>query len=245
MSPSNTPRYVTSHGGPPNGGRAPGMRRYQTSPPPAPPPYTLQPAVKVTEVVHAPAVSIPVCPLPVYASQPSMTVARVTTPVIQAPSERPTVPGETLDGRRVQFDDGSSYLFPRDYTSFHFVSNGHRPWEAPGQVFNFTTYKVPVTTTVRDLITHLGVPVTSTNKLGIAEILEAGGGSWKRGTTFVPINKKHEIAKIREKLGDQYSDDALAGLVPNDRCDETIKEVGWSETAGRTKKPIWLAVYQG
>ena len=257
MSPPNNLRYVTGDGGPPNGGRAPGMPlppRYRVVSPAPPPPYTPQPPTVVQTVVHQ---------YPVYVSQPQMTVARVVNPlVIQGPPvvtvpavsvpptplpERPSVPGETLDGKKVLFDDGSSYLFPKDYTTFHLVAKDHRPWENPGKEFHFTTHKVPCTTTVRELVSLLGVPVTSTNKLGIAECLESGGGVWKRGTTFVPIDKDYEITKIRTRLGGDtkgYSDGALAGLLPDDRCDETIKQVGWSEKAGKSKKPIWLAVYQ-
>ncbi|MCJ1475058.1 hypothetical protein MMC13_003718 [Lambiella insularis] len=226
-------RYITPHGGPPSGGRPPGMpcrmpARAPTLsifPEPPPPPYSSSPPPLLAHTSLPAAIPFTgfypwshFVPWPA-ALIPIATGAHHQSPVSPPPPARPEdPPGAKLDGAKIEFDDGiSTYIFPEHHTIIHLVAHGHQPWEYPGERLTFTVHKVPCSMPIKELIRRLGCPGVYDHERGVVECHEVGGGVWLKGSTF----RLHE-----------------------DQSKQRIEEVGWTPSRGTTRKPIWLAVYK-
>ncbi|KAL9122498.1 MAG: hypothetical protein Q9187_000955, partial [Circinaria calcarea] len=192
MDPAPT-RYVGgSNGGPPQGGRAPGLRPgtgphnvsappppYQRHPPMrvvGPIPLVVQPVIQYVPVVQqAWLVARPRLPSPQTPPTPAVTPppARAQVP------DRPTIPGETMKGKQVTFDNGATYLFPEKVVTIMFINNNFQPWKNPGVPFEHTTHYIDCSSTVRHLMSQLGIPITAPNEWGIIEAEELGSGRWR------------------------------------------------------------------
>lgn len=229
-------RYITVHGGPPNGGRPPGMPSrtparvptFSMFPEPPPPPYTPNPPPFFSRAPqpaplpfsgfypwsHFMSCPAPLIPVPIGARPPSPP----SPPPPAAPARPEDLPGAKLEGAKIEFDDGiSSYIFPEEHTIIHFVRHGHQPWDHPGELLTFTSHKVPCSMPIKELIRRLGCPGDYEQARGVVECLEVGGGVWLRGSTF----RLHE-----------------------DKSKQRLEEVGWTPSRGTTRKPTWLAVYK-
>jgi len=123
-----------------------------------------------------------------------------------------------LDGISVGFPDGLNYIFPAKHTVIHVVAGSHHPWNHPGSLFGFTRHKVPCMMTVKELIGRLGATEGGDDKNGITECLECGDGTWLKGSTFF---KK------------------------DDKSKQTLEALGWDESRGEEKKPVWVALHKG
>ena len=232
-------RYITPRGGPPNGGRAPGMStRYlgYSMFPEAPPPYTSpQPSFFSQPLSVAPTPFLgfmpqphPLpCPYPLILSpmglttQPAPPPDSALPPPVQpvTPSPEPEdLEGAKLDGAKITFDDGiTGYIFPEKHVTVHLMRNEHQPWDNPGAVFTFTVHKVPCMMPIKELIRRVGAPGSSDNERGIVECINQGNGRWLKGSVF-----KHG----------------------EDESKQRMEEVGWNESRGTSREPLWLAVYK-
>jgi len=136
-----------------------------------------------------------------------------------ASEERPKdPPGAKLEGAKVSLDDGTStYIFPEQHTRIHLMGFEHQPWDHPGEQFKFTVHKTPCMMTIKGLIRQLGAPGEGDEQRGIVECINVGDGRWIKGSVF--------------KLSD-------------DKSKQKLEEIGWNESRGTTREPIWLAVYK-
>lgn len=218
-------RYVTVDGGPPMGGQPP-----QAPPPPLaspPPPYS----ASVLAIPPRPDLGyVEVRWNPVWPMQPAPT--RQPAPPASAPRPPPchaplptgsnvaskVPPGMQLEGTYVSFPDGLNYIFPAKHTVIHVVAGGYHPWDNPGSNFGFTRHKVPCMMTVKELIGQLGATKGGDDKNGITECLECGDGSWIKGSTF---------------------------FAKDDKSKQTLEALGWDETRGKERKPVWVALHKG
>ncbi|MCJ1240083.1 hypothetical protein MMC14_008083 [Varicellaria rhodocarpa] len=260
MSPNDL-RYITSDGGPPMGGRAPGMAlitQEAASPRPPPPPYSIQTPFYIA--TGPPAVTYQATPTMMYLPQPTFTVATIPTPpppqvslvcapplalpAPAAPSDN--IPGETLRGSKMKFADGTGFLFPETTTEIHFITNGAQPWSQPNQNVPFVVEHVDVSWTVRRLISRLGIEPKGKGERGIAECFEGGNGTWTKGGVFMPIDETHMKAHITLTYGsaikDPFVQDILNAHRKQDGCNATLESLGWNNTRGTTAKPVWLAL---
>ncbi|MCJ1287095.1 hypothetical protein MMC26_006443 [Xylographa opegraphella] len=243
MPPTTRIHYRTTHGGPPNGGvppertRASALAALSGPPPPyfQPPTYTAHP-VRIVEIT-TPSPQ-PCAPPPYVGYLPCSPLTPYAIPVMQVPlgfyppplpppppsqppaRPQPTEPpGATMDGAKIEFDDGmSTYIFPEDHAVIHFMNNEHQPWEHPYVEFGFTVHKVPCSMPIKELIRRLGCPGTYDPHRGIVECFETGNGAWIKGSTF----RLHQ-----------------------DRSKQRLEDVGWTKSRGTDRKPVWLAVYKG
>ena len=154
-------------------------------------------------------------------SQPSPPqIWAAPTPVQPVtPSPEPeALEAAKLDGAKIEFEDGTtSYIFPEKHVTVHLMRNEHQPWDSPGTVFGFTAHKVPCMMPIKELIRRLGAPGSSDRERGIVECINQGDGRWLKGSVF----------KLNE-----------------DKSDQRMEEVGWNESRGTSREPLWLAVYK-
>ncbi len=111
-----------------------------------------------------------------------------------------------------------NYIFPEKHTVLHVVAGGHLPWDHPGTSFGFTRHKVPCSMTVKELIRQLGATKGGDDKNGITECLEVGGGVWIKGSSF---------------------------FQKDDKSKQSLGAIGWDESRGKERKPVWIAVQKG
>ena len=131
-----------------------------------------------------------------------------------APPPHPTLPpGCTLNGSNLIFENGSNYLFSKQHTSIYYFLEGHQPWAPTGDRAKIMRLVVPTSLTVQDLILQLGVGDPKVH--GVSECLELGDGGFLKGQSFM--------------LGDNKSKQTLAAL-------------GWNESRGNGRRPVWIAV---
>lgn len=123
-----------------------------------------------------------------------------------------------LDGTYISLPNGFNYLFPEKHTVLHVVAGGHLPWENPGQEFGFTRHKAPCTMTIKELIRQLGATKGDDDKNGITECMEGGDGGWIIGSSFFQKDEKSS---------------------------QTLEALGWDESRGKERKPVWIAVHKG
>ncbi len=123
-----------------------------------------------------------------------------------------------LEGTALGLPDGSNYLFPEKHTVLHVIAGGHLPWENPGNNFGFTRHKVPCVMTIKELIRQLGATKGGDDKNGITECIERGDGAWIIGSTF---------------------------FQKDDKSKQTLEALGWDESRGKDRKPVWIAVHKG
>lgn len=123
-----------------------------------------------------------------------------------------------LDGTYIGLPDGLNYLFPEKHTVLHVVAGGHHPWDNPASNFGFTRHKVPCMMTVKELIRQLGATDGGDDKNGITECIECGDGAWIKGSTF---------------------------FQKDDKSKQSLEALGWDESRGKDKKPVWIALHKG
>lgn len=225
MSGNPRIRYVTADGGPPMGGQPPQAPAAPVASPP--PPYSAsvlaippRPDYGYVQVPWNPV--WPVQPAPPPLPTPATSAPRPPPPQAPQPTTSSVVsklpPGMQLDGTSVGFPDGLNYIFPAKHTVIHVVTGSHHPWDHPGSIFGFTRHKVPCMMTVKELIGQLGATEGGDDKNGITECLECGDGTWLKGSTFF---KK------------------------DDKSKQTLEDLGWDESRGKEKKPVWVALQKG
>ena len=218
-------RYVTADGGPPMGGQPPQAPTAPFSPPP--PPYSAsilaippRPDYGYVEVRWNPA--WPMQPAPPPLPTPAAPAPRSPPSHSPQPTTSSVISklprGMQLDGTYIGFPDGSNYLFPAKHTILHVVAGGYHPWDNPGTTFGFTRHKVASMMTVRELLGQLGSTGGGDDKNGITECIECGDGAWIKGSTFF---KK------------------------DDKSKQTLEALGWDESRGTDRKPVWLALHKG
>ena len=230
-------RYITPHGGPPNGGRAPGMpTRFSSYSmfPEAPPPYAPHQSSFFSQPFPTPSFldfmpqphPLP-CPFPLMfpsigpIPQPTPPPFSAAAPLAQpvTPSREPEdLEGAKLDGAKIKFHDGTTgYIFPEKHVTVHLMRHEHQPWDNPLARFTFTVHKVPCMMPIKELIRRVGAPGSSDRERGIVECINQGNGHWLKGSVF----------KLDE-----------------DKSKQRMEEVGWNESRGTSREPLWLAVYK-
>lgn len=225
MAPALRRQYYTTHGGPPQGGRAPGMPPRHAQPPYAwsamftatpffptfcPPPQAQDPPPAYTPTLPQPSpLMVPVFSTPTWYSGPPQT------PAPPVDNDYPYPPGSKLDGSRPRFDNGEWYIFPTKHTTFHIVEPlDYKPWERPQATFRFQPYRCPTNITIKELIRQVVQKVgEDESKAGVVEMLERGGGVWTKGSEF---------------------------HLDEDKSKQTLASIGWDEERGTARKPIWL-----
>jgi hypothetical protein len=98
------------------------------------------------------------------------------------------------------------------------VKGDFDPLASPRTEFKFWIFKVPTIITVGDLIHQLGARTGGNDKCGITELLEVGDGSWAKGVTI---------------------------FQKDDQKKQTMAAMGWDETRGVTKAPVWIKLHKG
>ncbi|KAH0545400.1 hypothetical protein FGG08_000541 [Glutinoglossum americanum] len=187
-----------------------------------PPPYAI--AVQQIPAVAGPRLQARPHPVPHYFAGPIAPAAPPAPPAAPAapaagvPPNDDAPPGARFGGNRDGLPRGASYLYPAKHTTIHVVKGNFDPLTNPGTEFNFWVFKVATILTIGDLILQLGGRAGGNDKCGITELLEVGDGSWAKGITI---------------------------FQKDDQKKQTMAAVGWDETRGAAKGPVWLKVHKG
>ncbi|KAH0542305.1 hypothetical protein GP486_008648 [Trichoglossum hirsutum] len=199
-------------------------------PPAAPPPPYAALAGPPNPPIAGPRIPVRPHPFHLFGPLPLPPAALPAAPVAAPPPAPPAAaappaadedypPGTHFDGSRDGLPAGTSYLFPKKHTTVYVVKGSFDPLANPRTEFDFWMFKVPTILTVGDLIHQLGARTGGSDKCGVTELLEVGDGSWAKGVTIF-LND------------DNQKKQALAAL-------------GWDETRGAAKPPVWLKLHKG
>ena len=206
------------------GGQPPQGPAVPFSPPP--PPYSASlPVPPRPDYGHVQTVWNPAWPMQ-PAPPPLPTSARADPRPAPPPKQAPAAttvssklpPGMRLDGTCIGLPNGFNYLFPEKHTVLHVIADAHHPWENPGSNFGFNRLKAPCMMTVKELIRQLGATKGGDDKNGITECIECGDGTWIKGSTF---------------------------FQKDDKSGQTLEALGWDQSRGKDRKPVWIAVHKG
>ncbi len=171
---------------------------------------------------------------PVYGGYPPNQPAANSTPIYGAAPPAPGVPGGAVGtlppGARVRGElpvfpnRNSGYIFSKKQCEFNIIEGRTKPWKEPGCEIKFTTARADCRMNMKEFIEQVGAPArapprSSDVEVGICEVIEAGDGSWQKGSQFL--------------LGDSVA-----------RLGQTLAEVGWDELRGEAGlgKPVWLVL---
>jgi hypothetical protein len=113
---------------------------------------------------------------------------------------------------------GFAQLLPRHVVHLHIVQSGVVPYAAPQSDFRFKLVRAPTNMTVLELLTVLGATRGAAGQNGVTECVEVGEGVWAQGVSV---------------FGDK-----------ND-AKKTLAQMGWDQTRGDTRHPVWLVVHRG
>ncbi|KAL8718772.1 MAG: hypothetical protein Q9225_004135 [Loekoesia sp. 1 TL-2023] len=246
--PEPTQYFRTLSGEPPNGGVPPGTTFYpvfeQTPalvhpvespppPPPPPPPYGMhQCTTQIDPRMWLPPQQAFMPSPPQQAFPPPMQPpiymqhfpfhAQLIFPPPPPPSPAPspaqwTPPGASLLGQPAPNFDGVDYLYPRDHTVLHIILDKFMQLDTATRLPKWEARLFPTGLTVRELVKQLGAPDEEENKYGVMEVHEVGDGRWAAGQTIL--------------LGSEYEK-------------KTLREIGWTETRGFARKPVWLKIHK-
>ena len=120
-----------------------------------------------------------------------------------------------------------------EMTTVNMISHGHKPWEQPGEEFDFVAYEIDSGITIRTLIKRLVIPAGH----GVCETVEIGNGHWLQADSYVPVDRDAFVAQTRAAFA-QLSEDVLKGLTLGEKCDQTLEEAGWEG------KVVWLTSWK-
>ncbi|MCJ1371164.1 hypothetical protein MMC20_002379 [Loxospora ochrophaea] len=225
MSGGGRTYYITPDGRVPNAGAPPGRHPHQAQ---SPPPYTQQPAPSSAPApAPAPTNNFPSVPRPDYGymplDQPAWRPLQPAPPqrapaAAPTPVVRPLPPGAKLNGKVPDFHEPLGYIFPEKHTIMHVVCNNVKPWTERGLRVDFSAHRVPTLMTVKELIRQLGISGNADNRLGITECVETGDGGWRELGTY---------------------------LLSEERSTRTIGSLGWNESHGKDKPPVWIVPHRG
>lgn len=171
---------------------------------------------------------------PVYGGYPPAQPATNPQPIYGAAQPAPGVqggiggtlpPGARVRGELPVFPNrNSGYIFSKKQCVFNIVEGRTKPWKEPGCEIKFTTARADCRMTMKEFIEQVGAPAraparSSDEEVGVCEIIEAGDGTWQKGSQF--------------SLGDAVG-----------RLGQTLAEVGWDELRGEAGmgKPVWLVL---
>ncbi|KAI9816610.1 MAG: hypothetical protein M1827_001743 [Pycnora praestabilis] len=207
--------YHAVDGGPPNSGRPVAVVPWS----PPPPPYIAQPPPPSRPDIGF--VAVYQNGLMRYQPAPPPGVQSII-PTPRQPPSQPQPPMYTRnDANRagnMNNPPGASYLQDDRTCKVHIVTAGFpAPYEGERLEFGFNIKKVAISTPLKDLIRMAGAKGDDPAKNGITECIEVGNGVWRKGTT---IWSKDERAK------------------------KTMKDIGWDESRGTTRRPIYLFVHR-
>ena len=225
--------YLTPNGLPPNGGYPPGVTRaaapqsVASPPPPHIPPrpdYGVMPVYSPAPAAVAPRPdygyppSVPFC-CPMQPAPPQLPAAAPTTAPPRPAPDPSFPPGTHIDGATVDFGTNMRYLFPerQNHTVIHYFLDMAHPWENPGGSPRWAVYLVPTLLTVKQLIRQLGGGNGNDEQSGISECFEVGDGAWLKGSTF---------------------------MLSDNKSDQTLEALGWTESRGTVSKPVWIALHK-
>jgi hypothetical protein len=140
-----------------------------------------------------------------------------TPPAPATPAGDDYPPGIHIDGDKALLQ-GANYLYPREHTTIRVIKGDFDPLSNPGKEFDFWIFKTPTILTVGDLIHQLGAQSGGNDKCGVTELLEVGGGCWTKGITI---------------------------FQKDDQKKQTLAALGWDQTRGTSRPPVWLKLHKG
>lgn len=156
--------------------------------------------------------------------------AAAQPPACNPPTHTQAFPGAYVPGSTTQVltsPDGMGYIFPAAHTTIHIIEETFPPWDRPGANIRWRAYRVPVTMTIKQLISQLcpekGPQGQNSVSRGITECLETGGGVWIKGAQFW-IGARGEEGKMKDRVG------------------QTLSQIGWTEKRGKEALPVWLSL---
>lgn len=194
-------------------------------PPPAPapaymaPPPAYQPCQSGAQVYSAyPLTQAAANPAPIYG-------AAAPAPGVQGGQGGTLPPGARIRGELPVFPNrNSGYIFSKKQCAFNIIEGRTKPWKEPGCEVKFTTARADCRMTIKEFIEQVGALAraparSSDDAVGVCEVLEAGDGTWQKGSVY--------------SLGDSV---ARLGL--------TLADCGWDELRGEAGmgKPVWLVL---
>ncbi|KAL9613778.1 MAG: hypothetical protein Q9167_001723 [Letrouitia subvulpina] len=218
-------------GQPPNGGVPPGVAFFALqpqrideepgilSPPPPPyaPPAHYQP---IPPPPPAPVSSMfvpPQPPPPAPAPAPAPAAAAAAIPQPQAAVNYQNLPGSSLAEVEAPSIRGIGYLFAEKHTVLHFIPDRWLQMDCPGREPLYRPYMFATNLTVGELMRQLGVPTAEYgHQFGITEVHEMGEGRFTAGQTI---------------------------LRDSEQANQTLAQIGWDESRGTCRRPVWIMPY--
>ncbi|EFQ97549.1 hypothetical protein MGYG_00590 [Nannizzia gypsea CBS 118893] len=212
-------------------------------PPPAPASVPTPPELRGQVFLHQtfttnvpPPAAAPMAPAPAPAQAPNTSPPAAQTPSpARPPAAIPGLARRLPSGayppdseRAMVLPTGQGYIFPKKHTTLHIIETSTAPWDNPGGIFQWRSYRVPSSMAVSELVDQLcptktpdGRDVTSR---GIVECLEIGDGTWLKGSEFWVGGRRGGDDNMKR------------------RVTQSLTAVGWTELRGTVAQPVWITM---